>query len=407
MVKRLDLFKVLATALVMVASGYATPDKMLSLRGEGVLGFGAGAVGGALEGAIFTDKVLFLSLQGEGGGTYYGGLANLGFYFDNSPSFGQVIGFSGGYQNVMLKTFVNNKNTVPATPIDTVKENHLSYGGVFWKWLIGKKAMFDITHRVLFGTQKIYDYSAYPLVDEKKFNLTYSLGLGIAFGNRKRAVVEEPVVIEEPEEEPVEEIPTFAVSATVIPNDGGGVYPSGDTIVEKGSDLEYVFTQNDGFMFEKLLVNSHPAEAVWQEDKYVYELRDISHKTHIEAHFAKVQKVEISMVAKIQEGITFQTGTAILSPESRRTLEGIYMTLMENPNIRIEIAGHTDIIGSHDYNMALSRKRAHAVVDYLVAKGISVHRLIATGHGHTKPVADNDTEEGREKNRRVEIRTIE
>jgi len=407
-IKRLDLFKALALAFVIAGGINAASDKFLSLRGEGVLGLGAGAAGGALEGGIYTDK-LFLSLQGQGGGLYYGGLLNFGLHFDNSSSFGQVVGLSGGYQDVMLKTVVNNQHT--AKSIDTVKENHSSFGGVFWKWLIGKKAMFDVTHRVLLGKQKIYDYSNYPLVEESKFNLTYSLGLGVAFGNRKRAVVEEeeepaPIIVEKEPEPIVEEIPTFAVSATVAPKDGGSVYPSGDTVVEKGSNLNFVFTPNNGFILGKVLVNSRSVETVAQENKYTYALRNISQDVSVEAQFEKVAKIEISKVASVQEGITFQTGTATLSPESRKTLEGIYMTLVDNPDTKVEIAGHTDISGSYESNIALSKRRAQAVVDYLVAKGIAANRLTAVGHGPDKPIADNATVQGREKNRRVEIRTI-
>ena len=77
--------------------------------------------------------------------------------------------------------------------------------------------------------------------------------------------------------------------------------------------------------------------------------------------------------------------------------------LNTNPTVSIELSGHTDNIGSGADNMKLSDDRAKSVVEYLTGKGISASRLTAKGYGETKPVAANDTEEGRAMNRRVEF----
>jgi OOP family OmpA-OmpF porin len=77
--------------------------------------------------------------------------------------------------------------------------------------------------------------------------------------------------------------------------------------------------------------------------------------------------------------------------------------LKKNPEINFEIGGHTDNIGSAEYNMKLSEGRANAVMQYLVSKGVDAKRLTAKGFGLTKPAASNDTQEGRAKNRRVEL----
>lgn len=74
-----------------------------------------------------------------------------------------------------------------------------------------------------------------------------------------------------------------------------------------------------------------------------------------------------------------------------------------NPQVKAEIYGHTDSMGSAAYNQRLSEKRAQAVVNYLVDNGVGMERLAARGFGESKPVANNDTQEGRQKNRRVEI----
>ncbi len=96
-----------------------------------------------------------------------------------------------------------------------------------------------------------------------------------------------------------------------------------------------------------------------------------------------------------------------LSPESNAELDRLYNYLASNDNIKIEILGHTDNQGSNDYNMKLSNNRANSVRNYLIQKGISNNRLIAKGYGATKPIKDNATEEGRQFNRRVEVKILE
>ncbi|MEN3014078.1 MAG: OmpA family protein [Endomicrobiia bacterium] len=103
-------------------------------------------------------------------------------------------------------------------------------------------------------------------------------------------------------------------------------------------------------------------------------------------------------------GIYFDFDKADIKPESEPTLKEIAKFLKENPAIKVYIVGHTDNIGKFEYNMELSRKRAENVVKELIEKyGISKDRLKSFGVGPLCPVASNDTEEGRKKNRRVEI----
>jgi len=104
------------------------------------------------------------------------------------------------------------------------------------------------------------------------------------------------------------------------------------------------------------------------------------------------------------QGIYFDTGSDRLRPESTPTLEEIAGMLKAHPDLRIRIEGHTDSTGNPQSNMVLSEKRAAAVRDYLVTKhGIDASRLEIQGLGDTKPVGDNNTPEGRQANRRVEL----
>lgn len=105
----------------------------------------------------------------------------------------------------------------------------------------------------------------------------------------------------------------------------------------------------------------------------------------------------------ITYAITFETGKADLKPESMVEISRIAKLMTENPNIQFEVQGHCDATGSDKVNDPLSQKRAEAIVDALVEQGIARARLTAVGKGSHSPLADNGTEEGRAKNRRVEF----
>lgn len=105
----------------------------------------------------------------------------------------------------------------------------------------------------------------------------------------------------------------------------------------------------------------------------------------------------------VLEGVTFASGKSTLEPSSEIILEQAYNTLIENPDIVVEIQGHTDNTGKRATNLKLSQARADAVKAWLVKKGISSERIVTKGYGPDKPIADNNTAEGRQKNRRIEF----
>lgn len=120
------------------------------------------------------------------------------------------------------------------------------------------------------------------------------------------------------------------------------------------------------------------------------------------------QGCPVDLTAQVIKGVNFETDSAVLLPESKAILDETAMSLkaMEDPNVLIEIGGHTDPIGTKDYNLTLSQQRAESVRQYLVGKGVEGSRLQARGYGESQPVASNDTEAGRAQNRRVEFRII-
>lgn len=104
--------------------------------------------------------------------------------------------------------------------------------------------------------------------------------------------------------------------------------------------------------------------------------------------------------------VYFDTDKASLRPDSYPELEDLLSYLQRHDAIRVEIAGHTDNTGTASHNLQLSQARAETIVKYLVSKGIKPGRLQAKGYGATQPVAENETEKGRQLNRRTEVRVL-
>jgi outer membrane protein OmpA-like peptidoglycan-associated protein len=105
----------------------------------------------------------------------------------------------------------------------------------------------------------------------------------------------------------------------------------------------------------------------------------------------------------VLEGVQFDNNKATLRPEAFAILDKTAVGMKDWGNVKIEVAGHTDSVDTDEHNMKLSQQRAETVRDYLISKGIAGDRLTAKGYGESKPIADNETEEGRFKNRRVEL----
>ena len=104
--------------------------------------------------------------------------------------------------------------------------------------------------------------------------------------------------------------------------------------------------------------------------------------------------------------INFETAKSDIKPESQKTIDQIVEMLQSNSTLKISIEGHTDNVGTIQSNQALSENRAKSVMNSIIAKGIDKTRLSSKGWGQTKAITDNKTEEGRAKNRRVEIEKI-
>ena len=106
------------------------------------------------------------------------------------------------------------------------------------------------------------------------------------------------------------------------------------------------------------------------------------------------------------DNVHFDFGKATLRAESFAELEELISYLKNKDNIKVEIAGHTDNVGTDADNLKLSQQRADAIRNYVIKKGIAPARVVAKGYGASEPVADNDTDEGRQLNRRTEVRIL-
>ncbi len=118
---------------------------------------------------------------------------------------------------------------------------------------------------------------------------------------------------------------------------------------------------------------------------------------------AQSLKADLEREGHVALYINFDFDKATLKPDAQPTIEQVLKLLKDNPTLRLAINGHTDNVGTHDYNVKLSKARAATVVRTLVAAGIKANRLVSGGFGPDEPVAGNDTPEGRAKNRRVEL----
>jgi len=117
----------------------------------------------------------------------------------------------------------------------------------------------------------------------------------------------------------------------------------------------------------------------------------------------KVDADGCSRVLMRFENMEFDFDSAALKPSSASVLDSAVRFLVDNPERKVRVEGHTDSRGSNTYNQGLSQRRAQAVRNYLVSKGISADRLSVSGKGEDNPIASNDTDAGRARNRRVEL----
>jgi outer membrane protein OmpA-like peptidoglycan-associated protein len=119
-----------------------------------------------------------------------------------------------------------------------------------------------------------------------------------------------------------------------------------------------------------------------------------------------IDKEDANTLKTAYNNLEFATGKSIILNDSKAALNELAETLKKKPNWNLEITGHTDNVGEEATNLELSKKRAEALKNYLVSKGIDANRLKVLYVGETQPIGDNNTADGRGKNRRVEMKIV-
>jgi outer membrane protein OmpA-like peptidoglycan-associated protein len=146
-------------------------------------------------------------------------------------------------------------------------------------------------------------------------------------------------------------------------------------------------------------------------DKFFAVSENLNLDSLVKAGYKEIHKdlylvpIEIGQVVRLNN-VFFDFDKADLRSESFVELDRVVKLLEENPSIEIEMSAHTDSRGSDEYNFKLSDNRARSVMEYILSKGIAPNRITSQGYGETKPVVDNDTDENRQLNRRVEFKIL-
>jgi len=211
----------------------------------------------------------------------------------------------------------------------------------------------------------------------------------------------EPVV-------PVDEIPAIEISNQItiygrVVHAGTGA-PVSATVIFRNADMTLVEKASiQGYTLSVPIKMKYDVEL--EAPGFIGKLESVNLEEYtmntLELNFS-LQPIEIGTTVNLQH-VLFRQSTDVLLPDSYPELDRLVVFLTTNPNVSIELAGHTDNRGSYRQLMALSQQRVNRVKSYLVSKGIDKKRITGKGYGGSRPVASNDTEEGRILNRRVEF----
>lgn len=303
----------------------------------------------------------------------------------------------GGY-DIFKSTYENGLWSVPENigyPINSADDDvffSISASGIHGYYSsvkpdgLGDQDIYIIT---FLGTEK-------PVINNSEDNLLASQIAPVS-----ETIIEAPVEIKDNQltllkgiiSDEITKLPVGAI-IEITDNDKNEVIASfesnsktGKYLVTLPSGKNYgMAVKADGYLFHSENFNIPPTTSYREVEKNI-----------------ELKKVEVGSVI-VLNNIFFDFNKSTLRPDSYAELERLLKLLTDMPTLKIEISGHTDNIGSAAYNKTLSENRAKAVVDYLIGKGIKADRLTYVGYGFDKPIATNDTEEGRQMNRRTEFK---
>lgn len=208
-----------------------------------------------------------------------------------------------------------------------------------------------------------------------------------------------------------EEINNYKTKATAADSDGDGLNDGDEVKTHKTNPLQADTdsdTLNDGEEVTRHKSDPNKSDTDGGSVADGVEVQRGTNPLLADDDVPKKEMLRVEAGASIVlEGVVFASGSAKLSPVSEGVLQKAYNAMEAYPNVKVEIQGHTDNTGSRATNMRLSQQRADAVKAWLVAKGIAADRMKTMGYGPDKPIASNDTKDGRQKNRRIEFLRLE
>lgn len=183
-----------------------------------------------------------------------------------------------------------------------------------------------------------------------------------------------------------------------ITNNGGKLVYKNTNAMSADLEATYYFSTNEKEYWVQLISFAGTENAVEAFSLNVLEMEAMKQEVTASKMFEAISKDGF-----IALYINFETGKSAIKTESQSIIDEVAELLGQNTGLNVSIEGHTDNVGDSKSNQLLSESRAKSVLNALVAKGISSSRLKSKGWGQTKPLADNNTDAGRAKNRRVEI----
>jgi outer membrane protein OmpA-like peptidoglycan-associated protein len=218
------------------------------------------------------------------------------------------------------------------------------------------------------------------------------------------------VVIKEAAVQPPELI--LYLTGTVKDSESGAPVIAKVDLIDPGTNLTVAITASsdvDGSFRIRI-----PAKKSYMADfrgkGFLPEMKKVSIPENYDRDFynidVKLSKVTVGKKV-VLNNILFESGKSKLTPGSYKEIDRLIETLNDNPQMKIEISGHTDKTGNEQVNLVLSEERSKAVVDYIVQKGIARSRMTYKGFGSSQPIDVNSTPAGRAKNRRVEFKILE
>lgn len=337
---------------------------------------------------------------------------NVNGYFENLYNQGYNVGL--GVKPQSSSGDVKNSNIATSWFISPsvsyrIKPNLALHGAITYQQV---KTTFDAKTNYMI-TDKRGSYESMSNGVNSLSNGLLNIGLGIRyyFGKERVAKPTPPppppaAVVEPKKEDPYKEMVKVTVQ---LQDEQYGKPVPGNIVIKKGETVVYNGKADDSGISNFYLEPGEYTVGVTAKG-YIPAEESLelnpSEKGKSKVISLKQPKIEKGLVFKLK-AINFETGSDQMKQSSYDILNKMADILKENPNMVIEVAGHTDNVGDDQKNLLLSENRAKSVMNYLLTKGVEAKQLKAVGYGETKPIASNETEEGRLANRRVMFTVLE